>query len=45
MSQTEAQEYADLVVEKLREWGILSATLTKTQRESLADAIRLRSWE
>ena len=49
MSEHEAIQYVDLIIEKLREWGVITehayGTMTEDQRQELAESVAAKSQE
>ena len=49
MSEHEAMQYVDLIVEKLHEWGVIAehayGTMTEDQRQELAELVAAKSQE
>ena len=49
MSEHEAMQYVDLIIEKLHEWGVISehayGTMTENQRQELAELVSAKSQE
>jgi len=47
MSEHEAIQYVDLIIEKLREWGVITehayGTMTEEQRHELAELVAAKS--
>lgn len=49
MSEHEAMQYVDLIIEKLHEWRVITehayGTMTEDQRQELADLVAAKSQE
>ena len=49
MSEHEAMQYVDLIIEKLNEWGVITehafGTMTEDQRQQLAELVAAKSQE
>ncbi len=49
MSEDEAMQYVDLIIEKLHEWGVITehayGTMTEDQRQELAELVAAKSQE
>ena len=49
MSEHEAMQYVDLIIEKLHEWGVITehayGTMTEDQRQALAELVAAKSQE